>query len=120
MMCSCENFAFDPQGNDVLTCKKHTGATLGHTHVMDILARMARNSGYYVRVNYKVSTTVAASNKQDDVELLNFGPDGSNNLVRNVSICCDTIGNSTVNNRHLNSKMQTNENLQERAGVKMS
>jgi len=38
-----------------------------------------------------MSTTVAASNKQGDVELLNFGLDGSNKLVIDVLICCDHI-----------------------------
>jgi len=65
-----------------------------------------------VRVNHWVSTTAAASNKQGDVELVNFGLDGFNNLVINVSICCDHIGNSTVNNGHLNGKMHTNDYLQ--------
>ena len=49
---------------------------------------------------------------------MNFGLDGSNHLVIDVSICCDHIGNSTVNNGHLNGKMQTNDYLQEHAGVK--
>jgi len=85
---------------------------------MDVLAQLARNTSYSVRVNHKVSTTAAASNKQDDVELLNFGLDDSNNLVIDVSICCDHIGNSTVNSGHLNCKMQPNDYLQKRAGVK--
>ena len=55
-----------------------------------------------------------------DVELVNFGHglDGSNSLVIDVSIYCDHIGNSTVNNGHLDGKMQTNDHLQERAWVK--
>jgi len=65
-----------------------------------------------------VSTTAAASNKQGDVELVNFGLVGSNNLVIDVSICCDHVGISTVNNGHLNGKMHTNNYLQARAGVK--
>ena len=58
--------------------------------------------------------------KQGDVELVNFGHglDGSNSLVIDVSIYCDHIGNSTVNNGHLDGKMQTNDHLQERAWVK--
>ena len=78
---------------------------------MDVLAQLARNTGYSVRVNHKVSrsTTAAASNKQGDVELVNFGLVGSNNLVIDVSICCDHIGNSKVNNGHLNGKMHTND-----------
>ena len=97
--------SLDPQGDHVLACNKHTGATRGHKHVMDVLMQLARNTGYSVRVNHKVSTTAAASNKQGDVELVNFGLDGFNNLVIDVSICCDHIGNSTVNNGHLNSKI---------------
>ena len=58
---------------------------------MDVLAQLARNSGYSVRVNRKVSTTAAASNKQGDVELVNFVLDGYNSLVIDVSICCDHV-----------------------------
>jgi len=64
------------------------------------------------------ATLAAASNKQGDVELLNFGLVGSNNLVIDVSICCNHVGNSTVNNGHFNGKMHTNDYLQARAGVK--
>ena len=75
-----------------------------------------------MRVNHKVLTTAAASNQQGNVELMNFGLDGSNNLVIEVSICCDHIGNSTVNNGYPNgsddTSMQTDDYLQERAGVK--
>ena len=78
---------------------------------MDILAELARNTvtGYSVRVNHKVSTTVATSNRQGDVELVNFGLFSINDLVIDVLICCDHIGNSTINNGHLNSKMHTND-----------
>jgi len=65
--------SLDPQGNHVLACKKHTGATQGHNHVINVLAQLARNTGYSVRVNHKVSTTAAARNKQGNVELVNFG-----------------------------------------------
>ena len=40
-------------------------------------------------------------------------------LVIDVSICCDLIGNSTVDNGHLNSTDQTNDYLQQRARVKI-
>ena len=82
------------------------------------LVQLARNTGYSVRVNHKVSTTAAASNKQGDVELVNFGLNGFNNLVIDDLICCDHIGNSTVNDGHLNGKMHNNDYLQARAGVK--
>jgi len=117
-MCSCKNFPLDPQGDHVLTCKKHTGATRGHNHVMDVLAQLARNTGYSVRVNHKVSTTAAANNKQGDVEIVNFGLDGSDCLVIDVLICCDHVCNSTINNEHLNGKMHTNDYLQARATIK--
>jgi len=35
-----------------------------------------------------------------------FGFDGSKKLVIDVSICCDHIGNSTVNNRHLTARFK--------------
>ena len=56
----------------MLSCNKHTGATRGHNHVMDVLVQLARNTAYSVRVHHNVSTTVVASNKQGDVELVNF------------------------------------------------
>ena len=56
--------------------------------------------------------------RRGDVELVNFRLVGSNNLVIDVSICCDHIGNSAVNNGHLNGKMDTNDYLQARAGAK--
>jgi len=115
-MCSYKNFSHDPQGDHVLACKKHSGATRGHHHVMDVLAQLAHNTCYSVRVNHTVKTTAAASIKQGDVELVNFGLDGSNSLVINVSISCDHIGNSTVNNGYINGKMHTNAWLQARAG----
>jgi len=59
------------------------------------LAQLARNTGYSVRVNHKVSTSAATSNKQGGVELLNLGLDGFNNLVIEVLICCEHISNST-------------------------
>ena len=59
----------------------------------------------------------AASNKLGDVELVNRFV-GSHNLVIDVLICCDYIGNSTVNNGHLSCKMHTNDYLQARAGTK--
>jgi len=118
MMCSCKKLSLDLQDDHVLACKKRTGATRGHNHVMDVLAQLARNTGYSVRVNHKASTTAAASNKQGDVELVNISLDRSNKLVIDVSICCDHISDSTVNNGHLNSKMQTNDYFQEHAGVK--
>ena len=71
-----------------------------------------------MRVKNKVSTTAAASNKQGAVELVNFGLDGCNNLVIDVSFCCDHIGNSSVNNGHLNGKMHTNNYLQARTWAK--
>ena len=58
-----KNFSLDAQGDHVLACKRHTGATRGHNHVMDVLAQAT------MCVNHKVSTTAAASNMQDDVDL---------------------------------------------------
>jgi len=117
-MCSCKKFSLDPQGDHVLTCKKHTGATRGHNHVMDVLAQLSHNTGYSVRANHTVSTTAAASNKQGDIELVNFVLVGSATLVIDMLICCDHISNSTVNNGHLNGKMHTNDYLQARARAK--
>jgi len=85
---------------------------------MDVLAQLANNTGYSVRINHKVSTTAAVSNKQGDAELVNFGLNGCSNLVIDVSICCDHSGYSTVSIGHLNGKIHTNDYLQTCAGAK--
>jgi len=119
-MCACKKFSLDPHGDHVLTCKKHTGATRGHDHIVEVLAALVRNSGdKTVRVNYKVSQTAADSRKQGDVEIVGFGLAGSSNFVLDVSVCCDHYGNSQANNGLLNGKMRTNDYLQERAQKKI-
>jgi len=87
------------------------GAPILMLQAYAVVRTMCSCKNFSVRVNHKVSTTVAANNKQVIVELVNFGLVGSNNLVIDVLICCDHIGNSTVKNRHLNSKMHANDYL---------
>ena len=82
-----QKISLDPQGDHVLTCKKHTGATRGHDHIVEILVALVRNSGdKTVRVNYRVSQTAADSRKQGNVEIVGFGLAGSSNLVVDVSV----------------------------------
>jgi len=71
----------DQYGDHVLTCKKHTAAIAGHDHVMKVLAQLARNSGLRVRINRKVTTTAADSNKQGYVQAMDFVIPGYNDLV---------------------------------------
>jgi len=71
--CACQKFVLDQYGDHVLTCKKHTGAIAGHDHVMNVSVQLARNSGSRVRINGKVATTAADSNKQGDVQAMEFG-----------------------------------------------
>jgi len=113
----CKNFSLDPQGDHVLTCKKHTRATRGHNHVLDVWHHWPATQPTLCASIIRCRTA-AASNKQGDVEHVNFGLVGSNNLVIDVLICCEHIGNSTVNNGHLNSKMHNKDYLQARAGAK--
>jgi len=65
--CACQKIVLDQYGDHVLTCKKHTGAIASHDHVMKVSAQLVRNSGLRVRINRKVATTAAGSNKQGDV-----------------------------------------------------
>ena len=76
----------DQYGDHVLTCKKHTGAITSHDHVMNVSAQRARNSGLRVRINRKVATTAADSNKQSDVQAMEFGIPGYYDLVWDVSL----------------------------------
>jgi len=107
--CACQNFVLDQYGDHVLTCKKHTGAIAGHDHVMNVTAQLARNSGLRVRINRKVATTAADSNKQGDVKAMEFGIPGYNDLVWDVSLVSDRIGSSTQHG--LNGKLQLGDYL---------
>jgi len=53
------------------------------------------DSGLQVRVNRKVATTAADSNKQGDVQAMEFGIPKYDDLVWNVSLVCDRISSST-------------------------
>jgi len=114
--CACQKFVLDQYGDHVLTCKKHTGAIAGHDHVMNVFAQLACNRGLRVLINRKVATTVADSNKQGDVQAMEFGIPGYDDLVWDVSLICDRIGSSTQHG--LNSKLQLGENLDTRARIK--
>jgi len=92
--CACQKFVLDEYGDHVLTCKKRTGAIAGHDHVMNVSAQLARNSGLRVRINRKVATTAADSDKQGDVQAMEFGIPGYDDLVWDVSLVSDRIGSS--------------------------
>jgi len=119
--CAYQKFVLNQYGDHVLTCKKHTGAIAGHNHVMNVLAKLARNSGLppqRVRINHKVSTIATDSNKQDDVQTMEFGIPGYDDLVWDVSLVCDRIGSSTQHG--LNSKLQLSDCLIARARIKIN
>jgi len=59
---------------------------------MNVSAQLARNSGLRVRINRKVATTAADSNKQGDVQAIEFGIPGHND----VSLVSDRIANEEV------------------------
>jgi len=115
--CACQKFALDQYGDHVLTCKKHTGAIAGHDHVMNVSAQLARNRGLRVRINRKVATTAADSNKQGDVQAMEFGIPGYDDLVWDVSLVSDRIGSSTQHG--LNGKLQLGDYLNAQARSKI-
>ena len=108
----------DQYGDHVLTCKKHTGAIAGHDHVMNVSAQLARNSGLRVRINCKVATTAADSNKQGDVQAIEIGIPGCDDLVWDVSLICDRI--SSRMQHGLNCKLQLGDYLNARACIKIN
>jgi len=115
--CACQKFVLDQNGNHVITCKKkHTGAITGHDHVMYVSAQLARNSGLRVRINHKVATTATDSNKQGDVQAMEFGIPGYDDLVWDVSLVSDRISSSTQHG--LNGKLQLGDYLNARARIK--
>ena len=107
----------DQYGDHVLTCKKHTEAIAGHDHVMNVSMQLARNSRLRVRINRKVATTAAHSNKQGDVQAMEFGIPGYNDLVWDVSLVSDRIGSSTQYS--LNGKLQLGDYRNARARSKI-
>ena len=62
-----------------------------------------------VRINCKVATTAADSNKQGDVQAMEFGIPGYDDLVWDVSLVCDRIGSSTQHG--LNGKLHLGDTL---------
>jgi len=109
----------DPLGDRVLTCKQHTGTIRGHNHLMNVVARLSRDSKIGpVRVNHKVSTTGDGTRKQGDVETLNFHISLRDGLVIDVSFVCEFKGSSCAPEGWNNSVRHTNDVLQARANVK--
>jgi len=106
----------DQYGDHVLTRKKHTGAITGHDHVMNVSVQLARNSGLRVRINREVATTAADSNKQGDVQAMEFGIPAYDDLVWDVSLVSDRIGSSTQHG--LNGKLQLGDYLKAWARIK--
>jgi len=85
----------DPLGDRILTCKQHKGTIRGHNHLMDVVARLSRDSKIGpVRVNHKVSTTGDGTHKQGDVEIFNFHISLRDGLVIDVSFVCEFKGSS--------------------------
>jgi len=111
--CACHNFVLDQYGDHVLTCKKHAGAIAGHDPVMNLSAQLARNSGLRVRVNRKVATAAADNNKQGNVQAMEFGIPGYDDLVWDVS----RIGSSAQHG--LNGTLQLGDYLNARARSKI-
>jgi len=108
-----KKFVLDQYGDHVLTCKKRTGAITGHDHVMNVSAQLARNSGLRVRINRKVVTTTDDNNKQGDVQAMEFGIPGFDDLVWDNSLVYDEFGNSTQHG--LDGKFQHGDYLNARA-----
>jgi len=114
--CTCRKFVLDQYGDHVLTCKKHTGVITGHDHVMNVSAQLACNSGLRVRINRKVDTTAADNKKQGDVQAMEFGISGYDDLEWDVSLVSDRISSSAQHG--LNGKLQLGDYLNARARIK--
>jgi len=73
--------------------------------------------GLRERVNRKLATTAAGNNKQGDVQAMEFGIPGYDDLVWDVSLVCDWIGSSTQ--RGLHGKLLLGDYLNARARSKI-
>jgi len=71
-----------------------------------------------VRINHKVATTAADSNKQGDVQAMEFGIPGYDDLAWDVSLVSDRIGSSTQHG--LDGKLQLGDYLNARARIKIN
>jgi len=83
---------------------------------MNVSAQLARNSGLRVRINRKVATTAADSNKQGVVQAMEFGIPGYDDLVWDASLVSDRIGSSTQHG--LNGKLHLGDYLNAQARIK--
>jgi len=110
-------FVLDWYWHHVLTCKRHTGNVASHDHVMNVSAQLARNSGLQVRVNCKVATAAADNNKQGDVQAMEFGIPGYDDLEWYMSFVCDRIGSSMQHD--FNGKLQLGNYLNAPARIKI-
>jgi len=115
--CACQKFALYQYGDHVFTCKKHTGDIASHDHVINVSVQLARNSGLRVRINRKIATIAADSNKQGDVQAMEFGIPGYEDLVWDASFVCDRFGSSTQHG--LNGQLQLGDYLNARARSKI-
>ena len=80
---------------------------------------LGRLGGFHVPERpCKVITTAADSNKQGDVQSMDFGIPGYNDLVWDVSLVCDRIGSSTPHG--FNGKLQLGAYLNARAHIKIN
>jgi len=84
---------------------------------MNVSAQLARNSGLRVRINRKVATTAADSNKQGEVQAMEFGIPEYNDLVWDVFPVSDRLGSSTQHG--FNGKLQLGDYLKARARSKI-
>jgi len=109
--CACQKFVLDQHRDHELTCKKHTGAIAGHDHVINVSAQLACNSGLRVRIIRKVATTAVDSNKQGDVQAMEFGIPGYDDLVCDVSLVCYRIGSSTQHGLNGTTKLKLGDYL---------
>ena len=83
---------------------------------MNVSAQLARTSGLRVRINRKVAIAAADSNKQGDVQAMEFGFPGYDDLVWDVSLVIDRICSSTQHG--LKGKLQLGDYLKARTRIK--
>jgi len=84
---------------------------------MNVSEQLIRNSGLRVRVHREVNTTAADDNKQGDVQAMEFGIPGYDDLIWDVSLVYDRICSSMQHG--LNGKLQLGDYLNARACIKV-
>ena len=96
-MCACAKFILDAYGDHSQTCSHHSGITKdAHEHILSALDTMCRRSGYTTR---RKNVTSSRGSKKGDLEIRDINLAGKRDLVIDVALVHDFLGNRSCDAR---------------------